>query len=136
MTKHITKLALLFVVAGSPAFAGTNYVILGGDFQAAINASSNNDTIVVYPTVYATNLIFDRPLTVVRSTVNTNALQLLGNVQIQGSGASSFSQCEFSSPVQIQFTGTVSFAQCRFLNNVTSQWANILLSQVSAGSGT
>ena len=131
MKKITLWFALLVGVLGvRPTRAATNFVILGDDFQAKINASASGDTLVVQAGVYPGNLTFSKPVTVLRS--GTNQIQFQGAVQINGAGATTFAQTEFASAVQIQATGTVSFSHSQFLAPVTSQAANLLLSWVSS----
>ena len=115
------------------AFPATNYVILGDNVQTNINASAPGDTLVVQAGSYSGNLVFNRSLTVLRS--GSNLLQFAGTVQMAGTGAQYFADCQFSSAVTVLTTGQVSFARCEFLSPVTSQAANLLLSGVRCASG-
>lgn len=127
------KLSILFALLGAivvPVFAATNFVILGDDFQAKINASAPGDTLVVQAGVYTGNLNFNKPLTVLRS--GTNQIQFQGTAQIQATGSLYFSQCYFANAVSIQCTGTVSFVQSQFGVSapVTSHAATLLMANV------
>src|SRR5260221_14428922 len=114
MNKRILSLNFLFLLAASgPAFAGTNYLVrTATNVQEIIDNTGRDDTLVVEAAAYSGPLVFSKPITVLRSGTN-QLVQFLGNVQITGTGALNFAQCEFVSNVQIQCSGaTVSFAQC------------------------
>ena len=125
----LLSLAVALLAMTFTANAATNFVILGDDFQAKIDASAPGDTLVVQAGVYPGNLNFNKALTVLRS--GTNQIQFMGTVQITGAGNSSFQLSQFASAVTIQATGTVSFALSQFLAPFNSSAANLLVSQSS-----
>jgi hypothetical protein len=102
--------------------AATNVVIQGDDFQAAINAASSGDTLVVQSGSYSGNLSFTKPLTVVCSG---SQIQLIGNTTISAGGTVSLFQTTFLGTVQIQTNTTVALSLDSFSNLVTSSGGNV-----------
>src|SRR5205807_896538 len=102
MNKRIVSFHLLFVLALSgTAFGATNYVVQDTNPQTQINASNPGDTIVMAAGPYTNDLIFSKPVTVLRTGTN-DLIRFLGNVQIQGTGALNFAQVKFAGSAQIQ----------------------------------
>lgn len=110
--------------------AATNIVLNSDDLQAAINAASPGDTLVLQPGTYMQNLVFTNPLTFLCgvTAISNQPVNLGGTVQIQGAGASFFQQITFMNSVGVQCTGTVSFVKCLFQNPVTTFGATLLSS--------
>src|ERR1035441_7444348 len=110
--------------------ASTNIVLNSDNLQAAINAASPGDTLVLQPGTYMQNLVFTNPLTFLCgvTAISNQPVNLGGTVQIQGAGASFFQQITFLNSVGVQCTGTVSFVKCLFQNPVTTFGATLLSS--------
>jgi hypothetical protein len=113
LMKNPQLLALCLGLSGAlplDAYAATNLVYLGQDFQSAINASAAGDTLVVQPGVYPdANLAFNKPLTVLPTGTNGDMIQFMGTVSVSGSGAVTFQHAYFASSVQATATSTAFF---------------------------
>jgi hypothetical protein len=113
MRSSIIRIGLLiFLLNAWDSMGATNVVTLGSDLQAAINAASSGDTMVVQSGVYGGNLNFNKPLTVVCSS--GNSVSLSGNTTVSGPGLVGFSQTTFLGTLQIatNATAVLSFCSC------------------------
>lgn len=128
--KRLRLLTLGLTLLGGIAFtvsAATNAVIVGMNFQAAIDAATPGDTLVVQPGPYPdATLNFSKPLTVYAADTNGALINFSGAVQVTASGSTTFRQVLFGSTVEITGGGTITFLQTTFAANVTATGSQVI----------